>query len=411
MRAAMAFVRIGVLCFVASIAAMLPFSPPAHADPALLRAIAIVNTGSSFYTAYEDNQVWRWGGLPYHLTHIDRGDIAIRDMRRYSTLDAVVLFYDDEEVWAANTTQFWFLADAHRDGTRVLAFDASVAPQLVCTYEDGQVWIFTDGIWRREESLEREAPVPPPPSSSVIRIACYGWDSQPAECFDEAKSDTLFCFLPALEGPDFGGSIYHFGLISEDTDRICYIPGDTQPDSSCSYDLTAWFEPGSIVIGHVTGPGGNDQNAQIEGPEWQGHLPTDFTALRLELSEPGPCNMVRTLVVPIRWYSDAPAGIPVDPASLADRALAVEASPNPAHRDGGCVISFRVPSPGAVRITIHDIAGRTIRQLLDCRRPRGSESVTWDGRDDAGRPAPAGIYFARVQTSAGTVTTRVVLSE
>ncbi len=86
-----------------------------------------------------------------------------------------------------------------------------------------------------------------------------------------------------------------------------------------------------------------DQNAQIKGPDWQAP-PTDFTVLRLELGEPGPSIVVRTIIGPIPWYSDAPTDIPVHMAVVADRALAVQASPIPARRDGGCIITYRVPS-------------------------------------------------------------------
>jgi hypothetical protein len=125
----------------------------------LLQVIAIVNTGSTFFMAYEDNQVWRWGGPPQHLEQVDRGDIAIRDMKRWFTGDMVVLLYEDEQIWVADINQFWFHVDAHREGTEVLYMDSEMAPQIVCTYTDGQVWIWTDGIWRREESMERENPV------------------------------------------------------------------------------------------------------------------------------------------------------------------------------------------------------------------------------------------------------------
>lgn len=145
-----------------------------------------------------------------------------------------------------------------------------------------------------------------PSTASTIRIACYGWNSAPAACFDEARDDTLRCDLGSLVGPDFNGSIYHFGFISRGNDNICSGLGDTEPDSSCTYDLTAWFEPGSIPIGHVVGPGGNDQAASIEGPQWQGHIPTDFTAVRLEYQQRAPCNDIRTTIVPIHWAQLAP---------------------------------------------------------------------------------------------------------
>ena len=49
-----------------------------------------------------------------------------------------------------------------------------------------------------------------------------------------------------------------------------------------------------------------------------------------------------------------------------------------------------------VRLTIHDVAGRLVRTLVDEERAAGPHSVQWDGRGEAGRPVSAGIYFVRV---------------
>lgn len=50
--------------------------------------------------------------------------------------------------------------------------------------------------------------------------------------------------------------------------------------------------------------------------------------------------------------------------------------------------------PCAVRI--HDAAGRLVRTLPARGREDGSSRVVWNGRDDAGRPLPRGIYLCRV---------------
>ena len=46
--------------------------------------------------------------------------------------------------------------------------------------------------------------------------------------------------------------------------------------------------------------------------------------------------------------------------------------------------------------------------LLDGRLERGPHQVTWDGRDDAGRSAPASAYVYRLE-SVNTVATRKML--
>lgn len=52
------------------------------------------------------------------------------------------------------------------------------------------------------------------------------------------------------------------------------------------------------------------------------------------------------------------------------------------------------PVAGVQRLVVLDLAGRTVRRLDAGMRPAGSRSLSWDGRDDAGRLVPAGIYLA-----------------
>jgi hypothetical protein len=53
-----------------------------------------------------------------------------------------------------------------------------------------------------------------------------------------------------------------------------------------------------------------------------------------------------------------------------------------------------------VRFVIHDANGRAVRDLSSGPQPTGRYDIEWDGRDEAGRPVPAGFYFARI--TAGT---------
>jgi flagellar hook assembly protein FlgD len=49
-----------------------------------------------------------------------------------------------------------------------------------------------------------------------------------------------------------------------------------------------------------------------------------------------------------------------------------------------------------VRVTIHDVSGRTLR-VLDTDAAGGRFSLGWDGRLASGSRAPAGVYFVRVE--------------
>jgi hypothetical protein len=83
-------------------------------------------------------------------------------------------------------------------------------------------------------------------------------------------------------------------------------------------------------------------------------------------------------------------------------------APNPSTR--GTVIRFDAPAAGPVRACIFDAAGRAVRRLCDgFRWNAGVHDLQWDGRDDAGRDVPAGVYLARVETAGAHQSARIVM--
>ncbi len=75
-------------------------------------------------------------------------------------------------------------------------------------------------------------------------------------------------------------------------------------------------------------------------------------------------------------------------------------------------ISYTIPTDGAhVRLGIYDLVGRHVRTLVDDARPAGRHLVVWDGADETGRPAPAGVYVYRLQQGATVVTRKMALLE
>jgi hypothetical protein len=65
------------------------------------------------------------------------------------------------------------------------------------------------------------------------------------------------------------------------------------------------------------------------------------------------------------------------------------------------VIPYSLSQEEHVRLAIYDLLGREIISLRDEFQDAGRYQVTWNGRDHAGVPAPAGVYLVRFQ--AGTV--------
>lgn len=59
-------------------------------------------------------------------------------------------------------------------------------------------------------------------------------------------------------------------------------------------------------------------------------------------------------------------------------------------------IRFTLPAAGRAQVRVYDAAGRLVRTLVDAELAAAAHVATWDGRDDAGRSCPSGVYFYRV---------------
>ncbi|HEY3328655.1 MAG TPA: FlgD immunoglobulin-like domain containing protein [Capsulimonadaceae bacterium] len=68
------------------------------------------------------------------------------------------------------------------------------------------------------------------------------------------------------------------------------------------------------------------------------------------------------------------------------------AEPSPVSSSGS-EIHYQLPRDSFVTIVVEDPNGKRIRNLVSCAGRHAGENVeAWDGRDDAGRPVPAGQY-------------------
>lgn len=167
-------------------------------------------------------------------------------------------------------------------------------------------------------------------------------------------------------------------------------------------------EPGlwwgySIVLGYedwVTGPG--------ELYYWEFSADavgiTDIAAVEVFLAAPDATE--------ITDYVFLPTTINVDTVSEADDSTptlqtGLRCYPNPFNPV--TEVRFRLPHTEAVRLSVHDMAGRLVDVLHDGSAPSGPFSAIWDGRDTSGRMQPAGPYLFRLQTPSLNASTRGML--
>jgi hypothetical protein len=95
------------------------------------------------------------------------------------------------------------------------------------------------------------------------------------------------------------------------------------------------------------------------------------------------------------------------PAAGGSRALALSA-PRPDPARGAVSFTLELKQPGDALVEVLDVSGRRIRAIHRGAAPAGALALTWDGADESGRPAPAGLYWMRATGLGESVGTRFV---
>jgi len=86
---------------------------------------------------------------------------------------------------------------------------------------------------------------------------------------------------------------------------------------------------------------------------------------------------------------------PTDVANSNDIAgTSLAAEPNPTM--DAAKVRFTVPRPMTVELALYDLSGALVRRLARGPLLAGEHQADWDGRDDGGRAASAGLYFLRL---------------
>ena len=99
-----------------------------------------------------------------------------------------------------------------------------------------------------------------------------------------------------------------------------------------------------------------------------------------------------------------PSSVGVEPSPSIG--LALRATPNPAH--AGQWLEFTLPAPGAVRMEIHDVAGRLVHTIEPRMLPAGPHRIAWDGLAADGVRLAPGIFFVTLETGTGRVHAKAV---
>jgi hypothetical protein len=70
--------------------------------------------------------------------------------------------------------------------------------------------------------------------------------------------------------------------------------------------------------------------------------------------------------------------------------------PNPFHR--ATTICYGIPKTERVKVEVFNVAGQSVRVLVDREESPGCRVIGWDGRDESGVELGCGVYFYRITT-------------
>ncbi|HNX91913.1 MAG TPA: T9SS type A sorting domain-containing protein [Syntrophomonas sp.] len=119
-----------------------------------------------------------------------------------------------------------------------------------------------------------------------------------------------------------------------------------------------------------------------------------------------PLREIQTMSIRLNGTSAPPGGIDKLQEALKTFTL-LQNYPNPFNPS--TTISFSLTQDSPIRVTIYDVNGRQVRELVERHYPAGNHQIRWDGMNDTGMSAAAGAYFYQVKCGEQTITRKMVL--
>jgi C1A family cysteine protease len=244
--------------------------------------------------------------------------------------------------------------------------------------------------------------------TDLMKFRFVAQDSSPGSIVEAALDDVVITGCESavidvespvvtVDSPN-GGEVLHFGTVHDiewtATDNI----GVTSVCILLSTDGGATF-PDTVAAGEANDgafawpiPDVDSQAARIkvvacDGAMNEGHdeSDSDFRLWGYQSGVDGP----DVTGVPDRAYINVKSG-----------AIACAAA----------TIEFGLPSASNARIDCYDVAGRRVAAVMSGRVAEGYHSIDWDLTTEAGGRLGPGIYFLRLDSDGGSVTTKVAVA-
>ncbi|MFI5372616.1 MAG: family 43 glycosylhydrolase [Candidatus Eisenbacteria bacterium] len=167
-------------------------------------------------------------------------------------------------------------------------------------------------------------------------------------------------------------------------------------------DSTRWSPQRSLygeVVGTDTDPCFGPEHYSVDGHDLYEMPDSRYNVIQiLEYAWKTPPHF--DLVEPYTTFGVAGAGDGGPPGGLDVHVVGSQAPVR---------LVLDLPTDGPTRLWLCDVTGRRVRRLIDEVGHAGRTERSWDGRDDRGGAAPAGIYFAVIEHASRRSSARFAL--
>ena len=72
-------------------------------------------------------------------------------------------------------------------------------------------------------------------------------------------------------------------------------------------------------------------------------------------------------------------------------------------------VSYILAEPEFVNLSVYDVNGNFIKNLISAKRGSGENIVNWNGKNDANENVAGGVYFYRIETKSYSSTKKMIL--
>ncbi len=115
----------------------------------------------------------------------------------------------------------------------------------------------------------------------------------------------------------------------------------------------------------------------------------------------------RQVAVKVLQDLGEPVGVEAGTPSLPLTTTLLPVHPNPFR--GSARIEYSLAAKGRVRLSVYNVSGQLVRELVNQIQSPGKYSASWDGRNQKEHKVPSGVYFYRFQTETFSDTKKAVM--